>query len=73
MPEGRNITDQKAAVDALVTAELRLENALDGAEIGVWDWNVVTDEVYVSPQLTAQLGATETWTSGGTRRPCLGT
>jgi PAS domain S-box-containing protein len=63
VPEGRNITDQKAAVDALVTAELRLENALDGAEIGVWDWNVVTDEVYVSPQLTAQLGSTETWTS----------
>jgi PAS domain S-box-containing protein len=63
VPEGRNITEQKAAIDALVTAELRLENALDGAEIGVWDWNVVTDEVFVSPQLTAQLGSTETWTS----------
>ena len=63
VPEGRNITEQKSAVDALLTAELRLENALDGAEIGVWDWNVVTDEVFVSPQLTAQLGSTETWTS----------
>lgn len=63
VPEGRDITHQKAAVDALVTAELRLENALDGAEIGVWDWNVVTDDVFVSPQVTAQLGATEPWTS----------
>lgn len=63
VPEGRDITEQKSAVDALVTAELRLENALDGAEIGVWDWNVVTDEVFVSPQLTAQLGAAQRWTS----------
>ncbi len=63
VPEGRNITDQKAAVDALTTAELRLENALDGAAIGVWDWNVVTDDVFVSPQVTAQIGATEPWTS----------
>ena len=63
VPEGRDITHQKAAIDALVTAELRLENALDGAEIGVWDWNVVTDDVFVSPQVTAQLGATEPWTS----------
>lgn len=63
VPEGRDITEQKSAVDALVTAELRLENALDGADIGVWDWNVVTDEVFVSPQLTAQLGAKERWTS----------
>ncbi|NQV28494.1 MAG: PAS domain S-box protein [Rhodopirellula sp.] len=63
MPEGRNITEQKASRDALITAELRLENALDGAEIGVWDWNVVTDDVFVSPQLTAQLGSAETWNS----------
>lgn len=63
VPEGRDITEQKEALDALVTAELRLENALDGAEIGVWDWNVVTDEVFVSSQLTDQLGSTERWTS----------
>jgi PAS domain S-box-containing protein len=63
VPEGRNVTDQKAAVDALITAELRLENALDGAEIGVWDWNVVTDDVFVSPQVTAHLGSKEPWTS----------
>jgi len=63
MPEGRNVTERKASHEALVTAELRLENALDGAEIGVWDWNVVTDEVFVSPQLTAQLGSSATWTA----------
>jgi PAS domain S-box-containing protein len=63
MPEGRNITGQKASMEALVTAELRLENALDGAEIGVWDWNVVTDDVFVSPQVTAQLGSSKTWTA----------
>lgn len=63
MPEGRNITGQKASMEALVTAELRLENALEGAEIGVWDWNVVTDEVFVSSQVTAQLGSSETWTA----------
>lgn len=63
VPEGRDITEQKAAVDALITAELRLENALEGAEIGVWDWNVVTDDVFVSSQLTTQLGAADPWTS----------
>lgn len=63
VPEGRDITEMKAATNALITAELRLENALDGAEIGVWDWNVVTDDVFVSPQLTAQLGSNTPWTS----------
>jgi len=40
----------------LTTVESRLERAMSGTNLGIWDWDVVTNEVYVSPQLTGQLG-----------------
>ena len=40
----------------LATAETRLDRALTGANVGVWDWDLRTNEVYGSPQLTGQLG-----------------
>lgn len=48
----------------LYATESRLHEAMTAANVGIWDWNVRTNEVYVSPQLTAQLGypPDETWT-----------
>ena len=48
--------DKSRLQQDLVTVELRLERALSGANVGIWDWDVRTNEVYVSPQLTEQLG-----------------
>jgi PAS domain S-box-containing protein len=40
----------------LRTNEERLRFALDGTNDGIWDWNVVTGEVYFSPRAMTMLG-----------------
>ena len=51
-----NITAQKAAEDALRDSERRLQQVLEGANDGFWDWNVVTGEVLFSPRWAEMLG-----------------
>ena len=41
---------------ALKISEERLQMALDGSGDGFWDWNIVTGEVYLSPQWQKMLG-----------------
>ena len=43
-----DITDRKQAEIALREAELRWKFALEGSGLGVWDWNVVSGDVYFS-------------------------
>ncbi len=44
---------------ALEDSQFRWKFALEGAGDGVWDWNVVTDEVYFSPNWRHMLGYAE--------------
>jgi PAS domain S-box-containing protein len=55
----RDITDRKKAEMDLESMKKRLELALQSANIGVWDWDLVTDEVYFSPEWKAHIGYAE--------------
>jgi diguanylate cyclase (GGDEF)-like protein/PAS domain S-box-containing protein len=55
----RDISERKRAMQALRDSEQRWQFALEGARDGVWDWNLVTNEVYFSRQWKAMLGHEE--------------
>ena len=51
-----DITREKMAQEALRISEERWQFALEGSGNGVWDWDMVTDEVFFSAQYQAILG-----------------
>jgi diguanylate cyclase (GGDEF)-like protein/PAS domain S-box-containing protein len=55
----RDISERKRAIQALRDSEQRWQFALEGARDGVWDWNLVTNEVFFSRQWKAMLGYAE--------------
>ncbi|EKD69662.1 MAG: hypothetical protein ACD_47C00045G0004 [uncultured bacterium] len=55
----RDISDKEAFRDALSESEQRWDFALKCSRDGVWDWNVVTNEVFFSKQWKEMLGYEE--------------
>ena len=52
----RDISRRRAAERALKESEERLDLALRGADLGIWDWDVLKGRLLSSPRMTAMLG-----------------
>jgi PAS domain S-box-containing protein len=52
----RDITERKEREEEIKHLKDRLELAVDGAELGVWDWDMTTDEVEFNEQWAQMLG-----------------
>ncbi|MDG2126448.1 MAG: PAS domain S-box protein [Fuerstiella sp.] len=61
----QDIDDQHQVRNELARTRLQLQQALEGGNVGMWDWNIVTDEITVSRELMLQLGEDpdQPWTS----------
>jgi len=57
--EFRDVTEHKHAEEALRPSEARDARAVRGTRDGLWDWNVLTNEDYLSPRWKELLGFTE--------------
>ena len=51
-----DISNIKRAEEALRESEERYTLAMEGANEGLWDWNLVSDEIYISPNIEELLG-----------------
>ncbi len=54
-----DITKQKEIEKELVESELRWKFAVEGNADGLWDWNLITNEVFFSTQWKKMLGFSE--------------
>jgi two-component system sensor histidine kinase UhpB len=66
-----DVTDLKLAEEAVREHQSRLQLVVKAANIGMWDWDLLSNEVYLSPEWKSQLGFAddelpnqfETWTT----------
>lgn len=54
-----DVTGQKQAEDNLKEAEKRFSLAFEGAEMGLWDWDMINNKVYFSKLWKSMLGYDE--------------
>jgi PAS domain S-box-containing protein len=52
----QDITERKNAENTLQESEERFEHAMQATEDGLYDWNLVTNEIYYSPSWKRMLG-----------------
>ena len=52
----RDITDKVRAEQGLIAEKKRYELAMEGSNDGFWDWDILTNELYLSPRWKLQLG-----------------
>ena len=52
----RDISDKKAAEDEIKLINERFDIAIEGSSDGLWDWNVISNDVYLSPRFKELLG-----------------
>lgn len=52
----RDVTEWRAAEEHLCESEARFALAIDGAKDGIWDWNVASGAMFVSPRMREMLG-----------------
>ena len=52
----RDITERQRSDESLRESEKRLRFAIEGANEGLWDWNIDTGDVYYSPSAERMLG-----------------
>ena len=61
---GRDITDRKRAEREITRAKERLDLALAGSNLAIWDWDLTANEVYFSEDWETLLDAKPTVVSG---------
>ena len=55
----QELAERKRAEEALRDSEARLRLSVAASNIGLWDWDLVTKKVYLSPEWKSQIGYTE--------------
>lgn len=54
-----NALERKHVEQALRVSEERYIRAISAGKVGIWEWNINTNEIYIDPNLQAMLGYTE--------------